>query len=213
MEHSLMALEASDDIPPLAKKSSIMTKCIIEQNFIQVIKSNTQRLAEDKVEKLWQEGFWPGKEWAQAPPSVWKPSELTCSVREIHQWEQRGGERQSGGPEGRTPVSPVLGGKTEVLVSNFALKVLETCNENEKRCARTGYPCQMVTGGVMRRACTLQWWRTSENGGRAKCREKLEEVKYTTASQLWLHVSPLMNSGIGFQQSWLLLRVIMLSGK
>lgn len=44
-----MALEASDAIPPLTKEGSITTKCMPKIDILQVVKSNTKKLAEKKV--------------------------------------------------------------------------------------------------------------------------------------------------------------------
>lgn len=49
----MMVLEASDAIPPLTKESSITTKYIPKMDIIQIVKSNTKRLAEIKV---WGDG-------------------------------------------------------------------------------------------------------------------------------------------------------------
>lgn len=177
-----MALEASDAISPLTKEGSITTKCMPKMDIPQVVKSNTKRLAEIKV---WGDGQEIGSN-VFIIMEIKRPHTLS----EGDQWvtllrEQHDGERYSGGLKGRRAVSPEVGAE-----GVFALQMLETHNSKMWKRAQ-GHPCQMAAEGVMRMSCSLQLWRTWENGGRVKWREELEEVKYTVVSQVWLHSSTL----------------------
>lgn len=86
-----MALEASDAIPPLTKQSSVATKCITKKDIIQVVKSNTKRLAEIKV---WGDGQEIG---SNAVSISMETTELTNSVREISQPPCWGGSKKERG--------------------------------------------------------------------------------------------------------------------